>query len=168
MDEEQRADVQELNAMNIHIARAEMNEEQRTDIRELNAMNMRIARAKMDDAQRLTARANNATTHRNARVACDALGTLNVTHQVCTNNIGSMNDECSICRAMRWTYEKRSICCDNGKNALQPFPALPEFLMQLWKGQDVQSHLFREFVQLLNFFFFFFFFFLFLFSILLK
>ena len=45
---------------------------------------------------------------------------------------------------------KRSICCDNGKFALQPFPAPPEFLMQLWIGQDIQSRLFREFVRSLN------------------
>lgn len=79
-----------------------------------------FARAEMDEARRLTSTAqeNNTTTRRNARtitnatrVACDALGTLNVTHHVHTNYIGSMNDECSICHAMRWTFEKRSICC---------------------------------------------------------
>ena len=37
----------------------------------------------------------------------DALGTLNVTHHVHTNYIGSMKDECSICHAMRWTFEKK-------------------------------------------------------------
>ena len=54
------------------IAWAEIDEEQRADIWELNAMDMRIARAEMVLARRLTARANNATTHSNARTRTNA------------------------------------------------------------------------------------------------
>ena len=44
-------------------------------------------------------------------------------------SIGQMTHVCEYCRALKFKDETSSLCCPNGKVALEPFPQPPPELM---------------------------------------
>jgi hypothetical protein len=59
-------------------------------------------------------------------------------------DIGRMNIECNECVALKWKSETPTVCCNNGKVNLAPFPNPPQYLHHLWTANTVESRLFRE------------------------
>ena len=68
------------------------------------------------------------------------------------DRIGPMNVICNYCGALKFSREqtRTTICCSEGKVALQPFPRPPESLMNLWIGSDSRSRVFKAHSRLLN------------------
>ena len=60
------------------------------------------------------------------------------------DRIGNMNIECSECGALKWKTETATLCCNNGKVKLKPFPDPPVYLKQLWTADTIEARLFRE------------------------
>jgi hypothetical protein len=59
-------------------------------------------------------------------------------------SIGIMNHECPECGALKWKSETATLCCNNGKVNLEPFPDPPPYLKKLWTNNTVDARLFRE------------------------
>ena len=64
--------------------------------------------------------------------------------------IGDMDIECEHCGALKFARETSTTCCSGGKVLPPPFPRPPESLMNLWKGDDPKSRIFRENSRLVN------------------
>ena len=54
-------------------------------------------------------------------------------------DIGRMNIECNECGALKWKSETPTVCCNNGKVNLAPFPNPPQYLQHLWTANTVES-----------------------------
>ena len=59
-------------------------------------------------------------------------------------SIGQMNHKCLECGALKWKNETATLCCNNGKVNLEPFPEPPPYLRKLWTEDNAESRLFRE------------------------
>ena len=57
---------------------------------------------------------------------------------------GRMNIECNDCGALKWKNETSTVCCNNGKVHLAPFPDPPPYLKHLWTSDTIEARLFRE------------------------
>ena len=66
------------------------------------------------------------------------------------DSIGTMSIECSICGALKFKFETKSACCNNGKILLPPFPTPPPVINDLLNGQDRKSVLFRKHARAIN------------------
>ena len=67
-----------------------------------------------------------------------------------TKHIGSMNQICKFCSALRWKGEAPGICCVNGKVKLPPFDALPDLLQRLLQGNHRQHENFYNHIRKYN------------------
>ena len=52
----------------------------------------------------------------------------------------AMTETCNFCNARRFKGETSSICCTGGKVLLEPLPALPPFLQELFFAEGPMSH----------------------------
>ena len=58
--------------------------------------------------------------------------------------VGRMDNICCECGARKWKSETTTVCCNNGKIHLTPFPDPPNYLKQLWTADTIEARLFRE------------------------
>ena len=78
-------------------------------------------------------------------------GTFRVADLAATpDSIGSMDNECEHCGALKFRKEASSSCCSGGKVLLTQFPRPPEELMKLWKGHDSKSRMLRQHSRMFN------------------
>ena len=66
------------------------------------------------------------------------------------DNIGTMTEVCEHCGALRFPWETPSSCCGDGKVVLDPFPPLPQPLIELFTGQSEDSQIFRKNARAIN------------------
>ena len=55
-----------------------------------------------------------------------------------------MESTCSECKTLKWKKETSTVCCNNGKVQLTPFPDPPQYLKYLWTANTPDARLFRE------------------------
>ena len=67
-----------------------------------------------------------------------------------SDKIGFMSDVCKYCSAMKWKAETPSLCCNNNKVNLDPFPLPPRELQKLLLSDTVEARLFRENIRSFN------------------
>ena len=61
-----------------------------------------------------------------------------------TDAVGMMDTVCAHCGALKFQKETSTSCCSGGKVLPAVFPRPPEPLMELWKGKDPKSKIFKE------------------------
>ena len=66
------------------------------------------------------------------------------------NFLGSLRANCLHCAAYKFPGETPAMCCSNGKVDLQPLPALPWPLNELFGGEALNSKHFRENIRKYN------------------
>merc|ERR1712002_736500 len=130
---------------------------------------MATIRADMEDETREEVRARDLTRKTNKRnkrsvQPSDGLrakeviaGTLIVPYIGDTEDgIGKMDIECSYCKALKFKNETPSMCCNNGKIQLHPFPKPPPQILKLFRpdlyvdGNDAMSKVFLKYIWPLN------------------
>ena len=72
------------------------------------------------------------------------------------DGIGKMDVECPYCKALKFKNETPSMCCNNGKIQLQPFPKPPPQILKLFRpdlfvdGDEAISKVFLKYIRPLN------------------
>ena len=72
------------------------------------------------------------------------------------DGIGKMDVECPYCKALKFKNETPSMCCNNGKIQLQPFPKPPPQILKLFRpdlfvdGDEAMSKVFLKYIRPLN------------------
>ena len=149
--------------------RARMDDETMEEVRAANRAGMAAHRAGLDDETMEEVRAADRarkTNKRNKRSVQprDGLrakevmtGTLIVPYIGDTEDgIGKMNVECPYCKALKFKNETPSMCCNNGKIQLQPFPKPPPQILKLFRpdlfvdGDEAMSKVFLKYIRPLN------------------
>merc|ERR1711895_354283 len=69
------------------------------------------------------------------------------------DGIGKMDVECPYCKALKFKNETPSMCCNNGKIQLQPFPKPPPQILKLFRpdlfvdGDEAISKVFLKYIR---------------------
>ena len=101
---------------------------------------------KLNKKENMKDRRDNPTSYYIARHAQNILyGKQIVKELIFTDDsIGSMDEKCTKCMAIKWKAESNTTCCNNGKVELEKFPDPPSLLKTLWKADTPEARLFRE------------------------
>ena len=119
---------------------------------EAEAERQRQRRADMPIEVRDAERAANARGHmegrrradRANRAACDADSVLSDRQPVARLDTGARDTVCPHCGALLWREERATLCCSGGKVNLDPLPAPPPLLRELWTGDTLEARTFRQ------------------------
>ena len=130
------------NAQRNHERREALALEERQALAERQRQVERERRAELDDQVREVERLENARAHAEARrradranrAACDADSVLSGRQQVVRHGTGPRDAACPHCGALLWREEWATLCCSGGKVNLDPLPAPPPLLRELWTG----------------------------------
>ncbi|KAF0304451.1 hypothetical protein FJT64_023748 [Amphibalanus amphitrite] len=143
-------------------AHAERERQRRADFgdaeRAAHAERERQRRADMPNEVRDAERAANARGHmegrrradRANRAACDADSVLSGRQPVARLDTGVRNTVCPHCGALLWREERATLCCSGGKVNIDPLPAPPPLLRELWTGDTLEARTFRQHSRRLN------------------
>ncbi|XP_043226099.1 uncharacterized protein LOC122383585 [Amphibalanus amphitrite] len=63
---------------------------------------------------------------------------------------GARDTVCPHCGALLWREERATLCCSGGKVNLDPLPAPPPLLRELWTGDTLEARTFRQHSRRLN------------------
>ena len=148
------------NAEHMRNVRAAQEQEEREAERRENAEQHRARRAAEEAAQQEARRQAEAERLRQLRAADRRAppslaarrpaAVLDGTQDVAADNIGGMDRACAMCGARRWAAESATLCCGGGKIHLDPLPAPPPELRQLWVDATPEGATFRKFARHLN------------------
>ncbi|KAF0309414.1 hypothetical protein FJT64_019452 [Amphibalanus amphitrite] len=84
------------------------------------------------------------------RAACDANSVLSGRQPVARLDTGARDTVCPHCGALLWREERATLCCSGGKVNLDPLPAPPPLLRDLWTGDTLEARTFRQHSRRLN------------------
>ena len=82
----------------------------------------------------------------------DIMNGSNIVIDISNSNksIGEMSSECKYCGALKFTAERPSQCCCEGKVMLPTFPEPPSTISKLWNDRTGDSKLFRSYARTIN------------------
>ena len=84
------------------------------------------------------------------RAACDADSVLSGRQQVARFDAGPRDTVCPHCGALLYRGERATLCCVGGKVDLDPLPAPPPLLRDLWTSDSLEARTFRQHARRLN------------------
>ena len=139
-------------------AAAEEAEREAEAAREADRQRQRQRRAAMEEAEREAERAADNRAHRDrwrgaeraSRDACHADSVLSGQQLVAQFDAGRRVLSCDHCGALRWAAERETLCCSGGQVRLEPVPAPPPLLRDLWTADTPMARTFRQQARRLN------------------